>query len=102
MCIWLEGKVTKDFKLNKNDRLKLDDLLLKCNLNVPSEIHRSVRSIEWIKFWKGTEFRSLLLHIGVTVFRDILHEDEYVHFLHLFSAVTKCSTDTYKAYVPNT
>lgn len=100
MCIWLEGKVTKDFKLNKNDRLRLDDLLLKCNLNLPSEIHRSVRSIEWIKFWKGTEFRTLLLYIGVTVFRDILHEDAYVHFLYLFSAVTICSTDTYKAYVP--
>lgn len=100
MSIWLEGKITREFKLNKNDKQKLDSSLLKCNSSLPSEIHRSVRSVEWIKHWKGNEFRTLLLYVGITVFKNILTVDVYEHFLYLFCAVTICSADTYKAHVP--
>lgn len=100
MKIWLDGEITKDFKLNRNDKLSLDILLLQCNSTLPTEIHRSIRSIEWLKFWKGSEFRTILLYIGLIVFKDILCSAAYDHFRYLFCAVTICSTDEYKEFVP--
>lgn len=100
MRIWIEGEITRDFKLPKNDKLKLDNALLECNSSLPIEIHRSVRSLEWLKFWKGNEFRTTLLYTGIIVFKNILHKHVYEHFLYLFCAVTICSADVYKSYVP--
>lgn len=100
MAIWIEGKITTHFKLRPDDKLRLNDAFLKCNLSMPKEIHRSVRSTEWIKFFKGNEFRTILLYVGITVFKNIVHNDAYEHFLYLFCAVTICSTDMYKDYIP--
>lgn len=99
MRIWIDGKVTKQFKITNTDKLKLNDALLQCNQSLPSEIHRSVRSLQWLKFWKGNEFRTVLLYIGITVFKQVLKPVAYEHFLHLFCAVTICSSDSYLEYV---
>lgn len=98
--IWIDGDVTKNFKLKKNEKLQLDCALLQSNLNLPSEIHRSVRSIEWIRFWKGSEFRTILLYVGLTALKNVLDPIAYKHFLRLFCAVTICSADLYKRYIP--
>lgn len=100
MRTWIDGKLTRDLKLSNNDRVRLDNALPKCNITKPSEIHRSVRSIEWLKRWKATEFRTILLYVGITVFKNIVHNDAYDHFLYLFCAVTICSADVYRKYIP--
>lgn len=98
---WIDGDV-KDFKLTKNDLIALNNLLLKCNeeKNLPKEIHRSIRSLDSIKHWKGSEFRTFLLYIGIVVLKDIVRADVYEHFLYLFCAVTICSANVYKQLVP--
>lgn len=98
--IWTTGEVNKQLKLSKNDISRLDSALLKCNQTLPSEIHRSVRSIESLKFWKGSELSSVLLYVGVLAFRNILRHDIYEHFLILFCAVRICSSETYSKYLP--
>lgn len=97
--IWIEGTSTKYFKLTKRDKIKLDKALLLSNSYLPSEIHRSVRPIEWLKFWKGNEYRTVLMYIGIAVFKEILPVDAYNHFLCLFCAVTICSSGRYTKYV---
>lgn len=98
--IWIFGEITKNLKLPKRDIIDLNYLLLNCNYSKPKEIHRSVRSLDSIKHWKGSEYRTVLLYVGIVVLKDVLQSDVYDHFLHLFCAVTICSADMYKEFVP--
>lgn len=79
---------------------KINERLLELNLRMPSEIHRTIRSLDDIKRWKGTEFRTILLYVGIVVFKDFLSNDFYQNFLQLFCAVTICYTNSYKMYIP--
>lgn len=79
---------------------EISALLLKCNQTKPSDIHRSIRGLSNMKQWKGTEYRTVLLYIGIVLFKDYLSQDEYDLFLHLFCAVTICSAQSYTQYLP--
>lgn len=65
------------------------------NVKLPKEIHRRMRGMDCLAFWKGTEWRSFLLYVGIVVLKDVLDERLYKHFLLLFTAVTICSSDLY-------
>lgn len=97
--IWKEGSKHFKHKWTATDLITLNELLFKCNPEIPIDIHRSVRSLEWIKFWKGTEFRTFLLYVGPVVLKSVLRTEEYEHFLYLFCAVTICSTNAYRDYL---
>lgn len=66
---------------------------------MPAEIHRSIRSLNHIKYWKGTEYRTFLLYVGIVVLKDFLTQELYEHFLVLVSAVSICYCDAYKKYL---
>lgn len=74
--------------------------LLRCNMFMPTDIHRSVRRLDVLKFWKGVEFRCVLLYIGMVVLRPVLNDAEYQHFLLLCSAATICNCNAYKTLIP--
>lgn len=98
--VWIFGDVGFDRKWLKKDVIEINGLLRDLNKHKPREIHRSVRSLDHIKFWKGTEFRSFLLYFGMVVLKDYLPQDVYRHFLILMCATTICYTDTYQSYLP--
>lgn len=54
----------------------------------PREIHRSVRGLEDLPRWKGTECRNFLMYLSVVVI-DKFFDDKiiYEHFLNFFCAV---------------
>lgn len=79
---------------------KISADLAKCNNTRPSEIHRCIRSLDVIHHWKGTEFRVFLLYLGIVILQNHLNEQEYELFKTLFCAVTICSTEAYKRYLP--
>lgn len=62
---------------------------------MPTEIHRAVRGLDTLAFWKGLEFRTFLLYIGPVVLKDFLPEDAYKHFLYLFCAIRICSSERF-------
>lgn len=62
---------------------------------MPLEIHRAVRTLDSIKFWKGLEFRTFLLYLGPVILKDYLSTEVYEHFLTLFCAVTLCTANFY-------
>lgn len=78
----------------------VSDLLIKINPEMPSDIHRAVRSLDTLKYWKGVEFRTFLLYVGIVALKDALCETEYIHFLTYFCAVTICTCNAYKKYIP--
>lgn len=89
--IWKDGPT----KWSDTDIKKLNEMLKNMNSDMPTDIHRSLRSIDCFKFWKGSELRTFLLYVGPVVLKHILNEMEYHHFMKLFCAVTLCSTDKY-------
>lgn len=96
----MNGSVGYDGKWSTNETMQISLLLTAKNKELPSEIHRSVRPLKDFAFWKGTEFRTVLLYIGMAVFKDHIRADIYDHFLLLCSAVTICSSDEYQSYFP--
>lgn len=74
--------------------------LEQCAPYMPTDIHRAVRGLNCLNRWKGLEFRTLLLYIGMVVLKPSLPTDEYNHFLLLSCAVTICSCKIYKKSIP--
>lgn len=84
---WLGGKFNFDLKLSQNDKLLLDERLLKCNDTRPREIQREVRDLRHLSYWKASEFRVTLLYTGFVIFKGILPVEVYEHFKFLAIAV---------------
>lgn len=97
---WKDGTETYRSKWNTYENNFFDTLLNRCNKEMPREIHRRHRSITKMSFWKGTEFRTILLYNGIVLFKNMVTLEVYEHFLILFSAVTICTSDHYKHLLP--
>lgn len=52
----------------------------------PSEFQRKPRSLDELAFYKGKEFRTILLYTGAVVFRKFFSKDQYSHVLSLHVA----------------
>lgn len=99
MLLWKFGDVDFEKIWSKRDIFRIDAILKSFNKYKPREIHRGLRGLKDLKFWKGTEFRSFLLYYGIVVLKKFLPVDIYNHFLLLFCAVTICYSDFYKKIV---
>lgn len=96
---WIFGEKGYNRKWKNSVTDRISRLLINCNANMPSDIHRSVRTLKTLKYWKGVEFRSILLYIGMIVLREALNETEYLHFLTLSCAVRISSCSFYRKYL---
>lgn len=96
---WKEGSKGYKRHWKEEDIVKLNEMLSASNNGIPSEIHRSVRSLHCLSDWKGSEYRTFLLYVGMVVLKDFLKQEEYQHFLKLCCAATICSSDIYRKYV---
>lgn len=95
LLMWKDGDNNFQHKWHDDEIPIINQVLREINNDLPIDIHRSVRQISCLKFWKGTEFRTFLLYVGVVVLKRFLRVEEYQHFVKLFCAVTVCSTDKY-------
>ncbi|KAB0803680.1 hypothetical protein PPYR_00650 [Photinus pyralis] len=94
---WREGKFKKHSKWSVHDTDLITNFLHRCKM--PKEIHRAVRGLDTLAFWKGVEFRTFLLYIAPVILKDFLPVDVYQHFLMLFVAITICSSSRYSKYL---
>lgn len=62
-------------------------LIMLIKPNIPSEFTRDCRSLEHFSFWKATEFKQFLNYSGIVVFKDLVNDDVYHHFLLYFCAI---------------
>lgn len=95
---WRTGSMTKRAKWSTTDKAEISSFLIK--IRFPKEIHRRMRSLEFVSLWKGLEYRNFLNYVAVVLLKDYLPEKYYQHFLTLFCAVRICSADTYKSFLP--
>ncbi|ODM97414.1 hypothetical protein Ocin01_09266 [Orchesella cincta] len=80
--LWLSGPVS--VKLSVKQVREVSMRLEKCKMLMPIEFNRKPRSLRDINRFKATEYRTLLLYTGPLVFRGILKDKVYRHFM-LFS-----------------
>ncbi|KAH9629842.1 hypothetical protein HF086_011492 [Spodoptera exigua] len=91
---WIEGKfVNKKTKWCAQDIVTVSNFLSNCKL--VKEVHRSVRSLNELAHWKGSEFRVFLYYLSFIILQKVLNTEAYHHFLCLFCAVTICSNKEY-------
>lgn len=92
---WM-GKVSAQTRLWSEHMIdEISNVLLTYNTTRPKEIHRKIRSLKVMHCFKGTEFRTIMMYVGIVLFKDYLPTEEYDLFLKLFCAVTLCSTKAY-------
>lgn len=98
--MWM-GKF-KGYRRTWDDReLKnISDFLTNCNATKPSDLHRSIRSLNCINHWKATEYRTFLLYVGIVALHNRLSQNVYELFLKLVCGVTICSSKLYAPYLP--
>lgn len=90
---WRKGDFGFQTKWSAFQQNEISEMLSK--IEMPSEIHRDVRSLHLFNHWKGLEFRNFLNYYGIVVLQVHLPQKYYEHFLKLFCAVTICSAEKY-------
>lgn len=96
---WVHGGFNFGAKFSGRDIVDISRFLYSANKFMPVELHRAVRELDCLRFWKGVEFRTFLLYLGPVILKDFLHEHVYQHFLILFCAVTICTSSVYKDFI---
>lgn len=96
---WVDGTKSYKNKFSVAQFGRINLLLSKISGEMPTEIHRRVRDLSTLSFWKGTEFRTFLLYVGIVVLKPILPSNEYEHFKLLSCAAKFLYSDVYKYYV---
>lgn len=71
-----------------------------CATSKPVEIHRAVRHLSNVLYFKGTEFRTFILYYGFVVLKDNVDPMIYKHFLYFHCALVICLTDKYRHFIP--
>lgn len=97
----LMGELTGYLRTWSNEKLvEISSELTKCNTTRPSDLHRNIRNLDVIHHWKGTEFRVFLMYLGIVILKKHVSAEEYDLFKYLFCAVTICSSNVYRKYLP--
>jgi len=85
LFIWMEWN--GPWKLLRNDKIRASDFLIFLAAFCPSDFNRPSRPLDYWKMYKGTEERRLCLYDGLLVFKHVLKEDIYKHYLLFHAAM---------------
>ncbi|XP_049293914.1 uncharacterized protein LOC125769291 [Anopheles funestus] len=69
-------------------------------MQLPSEVHRRMRHLKHIAFWKGSEYRTFLYYASVVVMKDYMDCKTYSHFQLYFCGVTIFSSSAHQHLWP--
>lgn len=96
---WVNGSYNFHSKLSGRDIELMSKMLDDANTTKPVEIHRCIRKINCLKFWKGVEYRTFLLYLGPVILKDFLAPEVYLNFITFFCAVTIVSCKEYLQFI---
>lgn len=96
---WRDGNFGKYItKWRASDTENVSNFLNRCIL--PSEIHRSVRGLDCLAYWKASEFRSFFFYLSIVILPDVLPPNAFSHFLALYCGITICANKAYLHLLP--
>lgn len=65
---WRTGSLSLRTKWSTSQKKEISEYLV--NVKFPSEIHRQMRSLEFVSLWKGLEYRNFLNYVGIVLLKD--------------------------------
>lgn len=92
---WLKGPPQQGVRLPASAIQLLSIRLSSINSYIPREFARRPRSLNEVDRFKATEYRQLLLYTGPVVFRGILSDEIYNHFMLLSVGISLLSNPKY-------
>lgn len=96
---WRDGHFgTYLTKWAARDTTLVSKFLVSCKM--PSEIHRTVRGLDVLAYWKASEYRTFLHYLSIIVLKKVLPSDVYEHFVLFFCSITICSSEFYTHLLP--
>uniref|UniRef100_A0A182ICL9 Transposase domain-containing protein n=1 Tax=Anopheles arabiensis TaxID=7173 RepID=A0A182ICL9_ANOAR len=96
LCGLVGGKYENIPTWSKGQKQAISEFLI--SVQLPFEIHRKLRGLNVIRYWKGTEFRSYLLYVSPVLMDDVLAEKAYCHFLLYFCGVAIFSSSFHRRH----
>lgn len=93
--IWMKGTSKYRHKWSSSEINDINQFIYHNNKDLPEDVNRQLRSLTYLKYYKATEFRTILLYVGIVLFKDRIPEEYYVHFLRLCLAVRLSSCQMY-------
>lgn len=103
LLIWLRGN--KAVKISYRQSEEISQRLLNLQRFIPNIFARKPRSLTEVDRFKATEYRQILLYTGKLVFKGIISDPLYSHFMVLSTAisilVSKTLTEQYLNYAEN-
>lgn len=95
LITWQRGSFSYKNKWTEDEKQQIDQSVRFLNKQLPSDVHRQLRSLKFLSYFKATEFRTILLYAGMVIYRNFLSDEVYKHFLRLCLAVRLCSSRYY-------
>lgn len=91
--IWTSG----DLRVRMSGHLQnlITKMLKEISETQSRSFSRPSRSLEFLKFWKATEFRTFLLYTGPIILKNVLPPELYNNFLLLHVATKMCMKEDY-------
>jgi len=78
---WVKGKIPH--RISHGQVNELSSKFVQLGQYIPSEFARRPRSFKDLDHFKATEYRQILLYTGPLIFKNVLPDVKYKHFLHL-------------------
>lgn len=82
---WIEGP--GHFKLRRSNVNIISNRLISLRNQMPTKFSRKPRSLDEVRNWKATEFRTFMLYTGPFVLKGVLDSKRYEHFLLFHAAM---------------
>ncbi|XP_026466750.1 uncharacterized protein LOC113370294 [Ctenocephalides felis] len=92
MLLWTEGELPIRLPYAKTN--DISNFLCSLKIYIPKEFARKPRSLKYVRSWKATEFRQLLLYSGPVVLKSHISNDFYKNFLTLHVAIKILCSNT--------
>lgn len=86
LLTWLKGD--KTVRISYRQKEEISQRLLNLQRFIPNCFARKPRSLNEVDRFKATEYRQILLYTGKLVFRDVIADPLYNHFMVLSTAIS--------------
>lgn len=89
--LWLHGGM--QYRLQHRAVDEISTRLITLKPSIPIEFARKPRRLDYLKLWKATEYRLILLYTGPLAFKSVLNKNIYIHFMTLHVIIRILSSE---------
>ncbi|XP_049297884.1 uncharacterized protein LOC125771381 isoform X1 [Anopheles funestus] len=93
---WVFGTLKPFKKWKPSKQRMISEQLI--NIKFPSEMNRQLRSLRYLKYWKGKEYGNFFRHVSIPILSANLNTRVFDHFKLLYVAVILLTSKTFQQH----